>query len=243
MKLTTRDFEILEFLAAQGAASSRQLMERFFQTRGSCDKRLHFLKTVGLVEACPIAGLESEMKTSPSQLREILGVGNSDLWKYRIYRLGPKFKNRRLGAEQISDAKMWKHQVLLNRVRALCEELFPGSHILTDPEIRQEAMRLGSSQDQLIPDLVIRLSGREIAVELERTLKSSRIYFERFQAYRNSIYTHVVYFCETDLIFRKVSDLAANFKKIAVTGFLSRKTIFRERFGFQPIQTFLDSMP
>lgn len=239
MKLTTRDFEILEFLSAQGVATPTQLRERFFPSRISCDKRLHFLKSVDLVESCSVPGLRKISPESFQALTGLLGAGGPDLWKYRVYRLGPKFSNRRIGNEHMSDVRMWKHQLQLNRIRKVCEDLFPGALILNDPDVRQEWARMGGANDVVIPDLVIRKGSLEIAVELERSLKSSRIYFERFQSYRISAYTHVVYFCETDLIFKKVADLAANFKKIAVASLLMKRTVFQERAGFQPLHEFL----
>lgn len=239
MRLMPRDFGILEFLSAQGAATPSQLQERFFCSRMSCDKRLHFLRAVGLVESCSVQELKKVSPTSYQTVAGIFGIEKADLWKYRVYRLGARFRNRSLGNELMSDVRMWKHQIQLNPLKKFCETLFPDALILTDPDIRQEWVRVGGAQDVVIPDLVIRRGKLEIAIELERNFKAPRVYFERFQMYRSSAYTHAVYFCETEVIFKKVADLAANFKKIAVATLLMKRTVFQERTGFQPLDEFL----
>lgn len=236
MKLTTRDFDILRFLAAQGVATSKQIREKFFPSRTSCDLRLHILKSANLVEAYPAV---REFKQLKPDLSELLGTGSPDLWKYRIYGLGAKFKNRRLGSDMIAESKMWKHQLQLNRMRMYCEKLFPGYMILTDPDIKQEWSRIGGAYDVVIPDLVVRGKGHEIAIEYERTLKAARIYFDRFQSYRRSSYTHVIYFCETELIFKKVSALSSHFRKIGTTNLLMSDMVFQEQIGFQSLEGFL----
>ncbi len=239
MKLTTRDFEILEFLSSQGVATPAQISERFFSTKTSCHRRLHVLKSVELLESCSVMDLKTVSSRSIQSLPEVLGVGKTDLWKYRVYRIGPKFRNRRLGNEFLADSRMWKHQIQLNRMRSHCEQLFPKSTVLTDSDIRQEWARLGGADDVVIPDLVIRKGSLQLAIELERTLKSSRLYFERFQAYRRSSYSHVIYFCETETIYKKVAELSANFKKIAVANLWMKDFIFQERGGFKLISEFI----
>ncbi len=239
MRITERDFDLLAFLGAQGVATADQIRERFFVSRWSCWKRLHFLKKAGFVEGVSVEGLKSISQAAYWQAADLLAVSKEDLWKYRIYRLAPRLRPRRMGADMLGEPMYWRHQIQLNGVRKLCEELVPDALILTDPDVRQELAGLGSTEDALIPDLVLRGSGREVAVEMERTMKSDRQYYDRFITYRDSHYSHVLYFCETDKIFRKVADLSGSFPRIRVSSLLNKRMVFRSSTGFEPIEEFL----
>ncbi len=239
IRLTVRDFEILEFLFAQGLATPLQIRERFFCSRTSCDKRLHFLAAAGLVESRSVKELKVKAPRSSVDVPGILEIGNPHLAKYRVFGLGPRFRNRRQSKEFVANPLWWQQQIQINRLKKFCSDWFPGAKILANIDVRQEHYRVGGAQDVVTPVLAIRIGNLEIAIEWERSFKSPRVYFERFRSYQSSAYTHVVYFCETEDIFKKVADLAANFKKIAVTSVLMNRIVFQERTGFRRLQDFL----
>lgn len=239
MRLTERDLDLLSYLGSQGVASGKQLSERFFPSHESFQVRISKLKRQGLIETVPLTALKEISLNSFRQAMTVMGVPSDGLWKYRIYRLGQRFRKNWNSVEAISDVRMWKHQMLLNEIRTLCESLFPNALILSDPDIRHEWRRFRAGADAVIPDLVIRDGKLEVAIEVERHTKSERDYFQRFLAYRDSAYTHVIYFCETERVFSKVAAEAARIQKIAVTSIVKKSIVYRESTGYQPIEAFL----
>lgn len=240
MRLTERDFDLLTYLAAQGVATANQLTDKFFQSRKTCQTRLHYLKQADLVESLPLTTLKSVSFGSYRQAIDILSLSTQDVWKFRVYRLTKRLRHRRAGAESFAEPIMWKHQLQLNGVRKIVEDWFPGATILTDPDIQAEARRFKMGRDQPVADLVIRTCDREIAVEVERTPKTETEYYLRFIDYRDSHYSHVLYFCESDRLFNKVAKLSNGINKIGVSRLLAPETVFQYGAGFVSTKSFLD---
>lgn len=134
---------------------------------------------------------------------------------------------------------MWKHQLQLNGIRNLAEDWFPDAQILTDPDIRAEASRFKMGREQPVPDLVIRFKKNEIALEIERNAKSQIVYLLRFLDYRDSQYSHVLYFCESQSIFNQVARAARGVSKIGVSRLLAPELVFQSEQGFMPTREFL----
>lgn len=239
MQLTVRDFDLLRFLGAQGVATADQLAERYFPSRKVCLNRLHVLRRGNLVESLPLSTLREISVPCFRQAVDLLALRSEEVWKHRVYRLTPALRSRTSGADAMADVKMWKHQIQLNGVRRLLEGLFRGATILTDPEIRAEWRWLRAGVDMPVADLVIRQGNHEIAVEVERTQKSEAEYFSRFFKYESSTFTHVLYFCETDAIFNKVSELAKRVRKIGVSRILAPELVYRKEDGFLSLDAFL----
>lgn len=240
MRITTRDFEVLRFLGAQGVATADQLTDAYFPSRGACLGRLHFLKHGGFVESLPLSKLKDVSQASFNQAVGILELGRSEIWKHRIYRLSPRLRSKYAGNEALSSIQLWKHQIQLNGVRSLLKGYFPGATILTDPEVRAELRRFGAGMNLPIPDLVIRQGDLEIAVEVERTMKSEREYFTRFLRFEAGSHTHVLYFCESDDIFNKVSELSRRISKFVVAlQLLSPELVYQKDQGYVSLSQFL----
>lgn len=239
MRLTHRDFDMLRFLGAQGVATADQLTERYFPSRKVCLNRLHVLRRGGMVESVPLSALREISINSFKQAAQLLALRREEAWRYRLYRLTKELRTRRPGGEALADIMMWKHQIQLNGVRRLFERMFPGAVILIDPEIRAEWRRFNAGGEMPVADLVIRRDGQEFAVELERTRKAESEYFSRFFKFESSIYSHVLYFCESDEIFNKIAELSKRFKKIGVSRLLSPELIYRKEEGFQSLHQFL----
>ena len=239
MRLTERDFDLLTYLAAQGVANADQLTERFFSSRKTCQARLHSLKQADLVESIPLTALKTVSVTSYREAVDTLSLSRQDLWKYRVYRLAERLRGRRAGAESFSEPKMWKHQLCLNGLRNLMLKRFPDALVLTDPDIQAEERRFKMGRGGPIPDLVIRAGEKEVAIEVERTRKSETEYHLRFIDYRDSHYSHVLYFCESERIFNKVSALSRGIPKIGISRLLAPEMVFQYGNGFVSTREFL----
>jgi len=95
MRLTDRDFDMLRYLADQGVASARQLAEKFFPSLARFRSRVWVLCHAGLVEAMPITTLKEVSQMSYfNTARDVLGASRTDVWKYKVYRLGPRYKKK-----------------------------------------------------------------------------------------------------------------------------------------------------
>jgi len=243
MHLTERDFDLLTYLAAQGVATADQLTERFFPNKNTCQERLHWLKRANLVESLPFTTLKSVSLGTYRQAIDILSLSKQDIWKFRVYRLTERLRKRRAGAESFGEPIMWKHQLQLNGIRKFAEDWFPEAVILTDPDIQAEERRLKMGRSLPVADLVVRTARREIAIEVERTRKTETEYHLRFLDYRDSHYSHVLYFCEGERLFNKVAELANGIAKIGVSRLLSPHTVFQQGSGFVSTRAFLDLAP
>lgn len=240
MRLTTRDFNILVFLYEQGVATFRQIREKFFVSDSSAWVRLHILTKNRFIASKSISALKDVSQRCFLSAHEIfLSHGSMALSKVKVYQLGDRFQSRFQGNEVLTQVEMWKHQVRLRPIGDLMKREMPDALILTDPEIREQWRHFKMGSSELIPDLVIQSETHKIAIELERNLKSENTYFGRFLAYRDSSYSHVIYFCESDRIFKALSQHTARFSKIGVASILSPEKIFRRSVGFETLGSFL----
>ncbi len=242
MMLTKRDHQLMCFLSEQGVATFAQLRKEFFVNDEACRCRLRKLLRRNLIESISIDEMKKISVSAYLKMAEILNLKGSEIWKYRLYRLSEVFRKISPTTETNSDPKMWRHQVQLTEVRQFIKEEFPNALILTESDVESEWRRFKSKTEVAIPDLVLRSSGKEVAIEMERTLKSEREYQKRMAFYGRSKYTHVIYFCESVNIFNKIARTSAGSKKIGVSNILSKDKIYRVGQGFQPIRTFIHSV-
>jgi hypothetical protein len=240
--LTDRDLRLLTFLSEQGVATAEQLTEAFFPNKAAFYVRSAQLSRLGLIESKRIIEFASETPSGVLGYMASLGIARAVLAKKRVYRIAAALRASRSASDDIAAAKFCKHQIHLNTVRTLLERYLPGATVLVDPESRKERAR-GFWRGTIVPDLVFRCDDREIAVELERTKKGESELLLRFAQYRDSIYSHVLYFCETDRIFETVRKIAqSGFKKIAVGTMISAEKVYVADLGvYMSVRDFLSS--
>ncbi|OFZ80663.1 MAG: hypothetical protein A2583_13595 [Bdellovibrionales bacterium RIFOXYD1_FULL_53_11] len=245
MRLTERDFDLLRYLAEQGVASARQLAQKFFPSVASFRTRIGFLNRADLVESVPITALKELSHSSYFETAtDVLGASRQNVCKYRVYRLGQRFGKKWPHTGRLSDIKMWRHQLMVNELRAVFEKKFPRALFLNDPQAIEEwrlFQRSGpaDSSDLAIPDLTVRVDDLNIAIEIERTQKAEREYFGRFFKFRDSDYTHVIYYCATERIFKMVSKLARCYEWMAVARFGTIHEVYRLWPGWIKLDEFL----
>lgn len=246
MRLTDRDYDVLKYLADQGVASSRQLSEGFFPNMNTFHRRTSKLIRAGLIESVPLSTMKEFSQMSYFRTAtDLLGASRSDIWKYKIYRLGKHFKKKWPSTGKLSDVKMWRHQLMVNELRAVFEKRYPDALFLNDPQVMEEWRLFQNTgardcSDVPIPDLTLRTNGKQIAIEIERHRKKDIVYYERFQQFERSKYTHVIYYCESEAVFKAVSKLAHNFRRIAVARFGSIGEVYRLHPGWVKLDEFLE---
>lgn len=245
MILTERDFDLLRYLAEQGVATSRQLVQRYFPSHTAFRKRMQALMGADLVESIPLTRLKEFSQPSYFQTSlDLLGASRVNAGKYRVYRLGERFKKKWPGTLKLSGVNMWRHQLLVNELRFIFEKKFPDAQFLNDPQILEEwrlwdKWKSGIYNDTPVPDMTIRTGNLCIAVEVERNLKSESNYFSRFLEYEKSDYTHILYYCESENVFRKVSKLATHYEWMAFARFGSIENVYRIIGGWTSVDKFL----
>ena len=239
MTLTDRDFELLCFLGSHGVATADELTKRFFPSYGSFKKRMCALRQEDLVESLSLSRLKEISLKSYTQAARVLDVPQYKIRNMKVYRLAERLRKDMHSSGGLTEVKMWKHQVQLGKVLAILESLLPKASILTDPEVREELAPYRMTRNPAIPDLVVRDGHRVIAVEVERNVKNKDEYRDRFNYYEDSSYTHVLYFCETDVVFQKVVERAARYHKVGVAKIIRANLVYQEFSGFRPIEAFL----
>jgi len=249
MRLTERDFGILRYLAQQGVASSHQLMRGFFQSQVSARKRISTLIRAGMIESLPLSEIKAFSRLSYLQTGALLtGSGRQGIASCRVYRLSEKIRDQWPSTSKLADVKMWSHQILLNELRAVFQEKFPNAVILNDPMIleeqrRFEKWRTGSTGDLVVPDLVVRIGESQIALEVERNLKSQDKYRSRFMRFEDGPYTHVIYYCNSERIFNSLSKFGTHYQGIAFARFGTIHEVFRTLDGWMRLDDFLKRRP
>jgi hypothetical protein len=240
MNLTDRDFEILEFLYQQGVATLKQLTDQFFQSAGSARVRIHQLIKNGYLDSRSLTELKTVSRSSylMEHNSEIFG-SRKDLHKYRVYSLGNRFKKSLYNTSSLIEPIMWKHQIQLNRIIKALKQSFPDAIYISDPEVRKRSETFTIAREEAIPDLVVQTKTLNIAIELERNQKSDLRYYSRFLFYKNSSYTHVIYFCENDVIFGEVAEQASSFFKVGVVLLISPHKVYQKSKGYHSILDFL----
>jgi len=80
-----------------------------------------------------------------------------------------------------------------------------------------------------VPDLVFRGKDINIAIELERSHKSETEYMLRMSQYKLYHYTHIIYFCATEGIHKRVKKIASMYPTLAVGTTWDQERVFHDR--------------
>jgi hypothetical protein len=246
MRLTERDYDLLRYLAEQGVASSKQLADRHFPNLSSFWVRINKLSQVGLVEAVPLTTIKQFSQSNYfTTAKDLLGASRTDIWKYKVYRLGERFRKRWPSTGKLADVKIWRHQLMVNELRAVFEKKFPGALFLNDLQVTEElwqfrSFREGNFGRVVIPDLTVQIGERKIAVEIERTRKSENEYYFRLLDFRDGDYSQLLYYCESERIFKTLLKLMSGENWVALARFGTIHEVLCPRLGWMKLDDFLN---
>ncbi|HLD99082.1 MAG TPA: replication-relaxation family protein [Bdellovibrionota bacterium] len=228
--LTQRDERLLQFLASQGQATAEQLTKLFFPSLQAFYQRGALLIRAGLLESHSAVDCAAATTGGVRGLVSALKLKGNRVQHLKIYRIASQLRKRLPnGNSELCDDRFVKHQLLLSEVRMRIERCLQGRdfQVLNDPEIDAET-RTRLYGASLVPDLLFRGADLSIAVELERSVKTESDLALRFSRYRDSRYNKVIYFCESEAIYRRVKKLAGFYRRIAV-GFIWGETVYFDR--------------
>jgi hypothetical protein len=239
MVLTERDFAMLCHLGKHGVSTSSQLTDLFFPSLLMFRKRVRLLIQENLVRAVPLQQLKDLSVQSYRQAASVLGVSTRSMHLVTVYMLADHLRAGICAHSGLTDVKMWKHQYQVARVAEVVGQLLPGATVLNDPEIKREILRYRKIDESVVPDLVFRSDHYNVAVEIERNYKNHSEYRGRFNYYEDSAYSHVLYFCESDELFERISERAATYDKVGVVRILNPDLVFQRARGFVSLRSFL----
>ena len=197
MILTERDNRIIRLLQKQDFCFYRDIANKFFSSEPSASLRLKKLKQKGFIR------IESVYSPSFNKIMDKASMpfiaGNKKVIrlnnKYRIVKRKPSY---------------WKikHQLLLFSLKERLEKLLKGASFFEN-DIRDLRETLYNGRWEPLPDFYIKGEGYKLAIELELHLKSKGRYWRKTSDYRNSSFTHVLYFVTN---IKKVDSLVRAFK-------------------------------
>jgi hypothetical protein len=240
LRITERDEKLIMYLASQGHATSEQLARQFFPSLRAFYKRSYWLRKMGLIEALSAVACANRTPGGVRGFVRAMNVRRPKVERMLIYRIAPALRRQIPFADgRHSEDHLMKHQLQLNEVRRHIEACLAADKyiVLTDVELRSESC-IGNQQADLVPDLVFRGEGFDIAVELERSNKSESQLLLRFARYRDSRFTKIIYFCETEEINRRVMRIARLYTRIAVATLMNAARVYYAR-EFVSLGTFL----
>jgi len=239
MVLTERDFAILCYLNKHGVSTAQELTGLFFPSYYVFRRRVSLLIREKLVQSMPLRRLKEISSKSYAQASATLGLPTPRLLNSKVYMLTERIRMNLQSSLNLTEVQMWKHQYQVGRIDGLMRARLPGASVLNDPEIKREMLRYRDPKDAVIPDLVFRSDAFNIAVEIERNYKNHDQYRRRFHYYEDSSYSHVLYFCESDDLFDRISERARSYDKVGVVKILNPDLVFQRSRGFVSLSAFL----
>ena len=236
-----RDWELLDFIEGQGFASFAQICKLFFKNdKSNCSKRLTKLIHFKYLDRKPLMDFfrgrgESGIKTNffPHLLNLNIKPNQQIYFIHREYSKGYG------KSAKLFKPSMVLHQLVMNEIRPFLDDEIAHKMLLNDPKLQiASGIQLGRNKE-IVPDLSYEYNKVRIAVELERTLKGMTRYFERFSFFRNSIYTHVIYYYVDEAQLKPLLARAGHSSKFAFAHYKFPDELYSNTFGPLNLHAFL----
>lgn len=238
--LQDRDRRLLDFLREQGLASIHQLERMFFPSRSACAHRLSTLSQNNYVTRSTIKDLFPTGSAASSGRRffpYLLGAGLHP--SAAIYRLSDVYLKQIGLTKRLLKPNLCIHQLLLNEVRSVLEKELQCTFLLNDPKLTILSDIHFDRLKEFTPDLSFESQDQKIAVELERTQKSLNRYQMRFHYYKQSAYTHVLYYYVNESHLKMLLSSAGTARKFAFAHYLKPTELLSNTWGYLTLQEFI----
>ena len=238
--LQPRDRQILDLLRDQGFASFEQLCQRFFPNRKRCSKRLILL-------------VQHNYITSKALKDYLGGTGMKGFFPYllglgingnsKLYFLAPLYRKTVPETNRLLKPDLCLHQLMLNSVRFFLEDqMAEARFFLSDPQVQiLSDFQLGRRKE-FTPDISVEHKDYIMAVELERTVKSKNRYASRFWYYKDSTYTHVLYFYVNEAHLNTILKQAGPSRKFGFAHYLRPNQVLSKAWGYLDVNEWIDKV-
>lgn len=236
--LQERDRQVLDLLRDQGFASFEQLRERYFPNLKRCSKRLRLLEKHHYIKAKTLK--EYFQKEGSSQFfPHLLGIGIKGSSK--IYFLSSSYRKLFAKTNRLLKPDLCIHQLMLNQVRFFIEDrILDSRFLLNDPHLKILSDFQSGRRKEFTPDISIESSRYIIAVELERTAKSLNRYASRFWYYKDSVYSHVLYYYVHESHLTMLLRQAGVSRKFGFAHYLRPNQILSKAWGYLSLEEWIE---
>lgn len=225
----------MKFLKNNGFSTFSQIRRKFFISDSTASMRLNALINANILSKKRFCDLIKEPRNSkyiPGIIE--ISINPNSL----VYRLSTVFQETFSQSSKVSDTRMLMHQLMLNDVSTQLEFQFPKAKVFVDLETSQSRVSIGNKQP-LIPDLVVEIDTKRIAIELERTTKSRNEYISRMTRYNHSDFTHVLFYYSRDRQLDLLMNIVGPYRKIGFVNYFDRNYVSSKYFGKKPFHEFL----
>lgn len=238
--LQDRDRKILHLLRDQGFASFEQIQERFFPTVKKCSQRMILLEKSSYVVSRRIKDYLSQ-EESKGFFPHLLGLGING--NAKIYFLSTPYRKLISETNRLLKPDLCLHQLLLNKIKFYLEDnISDARFLLSDPQVKILSEFQSGRRKEFTPDISVEHTNYIMAVELERTIKSKNRYLARFWYYKDSTYTHVLYYYVNKAHLSMLLKQAGTARKFGFAHYLRPNQILSKAWGYLELREWMDKV-
>lgn len=235
--LQERDQQILGLLRDQGFVTFDQILRRFFPNKFACSRRLNSLLKNGYLKSTTIRDffLKNNKK---GFFPHLLALGVKGTTK--LYYLDSGYRKIIPETNRLLKPDLCLHQLILNDVRFFIEDTLVNTRfLLSDPQVKILSGLQFGRRVEFTPDISVESAKYIIAVELERTAKSLNRYRARFWYYKDSVYTHVLYFYINEAHLKMLLKQAGTSRKFGFAHYLRPNQVLSKAWGYLELQEWI----
>ena len=238
--LQPRDKKVLDLLRDQGFASFEQLRERYFPNIKRCSKRLRLMEKHNYLKSYTLKEYFAK-QDSKGFFPHLLALGLKGGSK--IYILSTTYRKLIPETNRLLKPDLCLHQLILNRVRFFLEDSIADARfMLSDPQIKVLSDFSSGRRKEFTPDISVESSRYIIAVELERTVKSNNRYASRFWFYKDSVYTHVLYYYVNEAHLKMIMKQSGQMRKVGFAHYLRPDQILTKAWGYLSLYEWIEKV-
>lgn len=238
--LQDRDRKILDLLRDQGFVSFEQILEKFFPNKFSCSKRLKLLEKNQYLQSKTLKEY-FQNENNKGFFPHLLGLGLKGHSK--IYFLSRCYRKIIPETNRLLKTDLCIHQLILNNVRFFLEDNVKDARfLLSDPQVKiLSEFQLGRRKE-FTPDISVEHKNYIMAVELERTIKSKNRYLARFWYYKDSTYSHVLYYYVNESHLSMLLKQAGSARKFGFAHYLRPHQVLSKAWGYLELNEWIEKV-
>ena len=235
-----RDWELLQFVEEQGFASFGQLQKHFFNDKSNCSKRLNKLCAFRYLSRKKLYDFfvsPHEKGVKKGYFPHLLNMNITP--QHWIYHIDRSYSKGFGMSQSLYKPSMILHQLILNEIRGFLEKEVIHKWSFNDPFLQVLSFIHFGRIEEIIPDLSIEDENIKIAIEVERTPKGQVRYFRRFNFFRQSLYTHIIYYYTDECQLKALLQRAGKDKKFAFAHYSRPDRLLSPVFGVVSVNEFI----
>lgn len=239
--LQPRDREIIEFLRDQGVASVEQLNTSFFKNHTTCSLRLRKLEKAQIITLHKVRDYLLKDRLNKRFFPIISNINIHS--QSKVVTLSDQYLKLVSNTKSLLGSSLLIHQLLLNDIRIFLGETLQGvDFFLNDPQLQVLSDLQPGRLKEFTPDLSIEQNSMKIAIELERTIKAQNRYHARFSYYRDSVYTHVIYYYLDESHLKMIQEAAGQNRKFGFAHYTRPNQVLSKAWGYLTLNEWISKV-